>query len=57
MDVYKLVETEKKFDVVGLTPAVDRVFQLAHMNTVFKVYASVAEALSDEGNGGESFTV
>ena len=46
----KQLKGDKKLDLAGLTPTVAKVFQLARMDTVFKIQTSVDKALSNDGN-------
>ena len=40
----KQMGTTRRLDLAGLTPAVDRVFRLTRMDSVFTIHASLAEA-------------
>ena len=46
----KQLEGKRKLDLAGLTATVERVFLLTKMDTVFKIHASVDEALSNGSN-------
>ena len=46
----KQLEGKRKLDLAGLTATVERVFLLTKMDTVFKIHASVDEALSNDSN-------
>jgi len=41
----KQMDAEQKLDLAGLTPAVDKVFRLTRMDTVFDIYESVDLAM------------
>jgi anti-sigma B factor antagonist len=45
--VLKLMGRNKRFEIAGLTPAVEKVFKLTRMDSVFRIYGSVEEALPD----------
>lgn len=45
VSVMKYMGTEKKFEITGLTPMVEKVFKLTRMDEVFRVHGSVEEAL------------
>jgi len=42
----KYMGAEKKFELTGLTPMVDKVFKLTRMDEVFQVHASVQDAVA-----------
>jgi anti-sigma B factor antagonist len=44
--ILKLMGAERRLDLVGLTPMVDRVFKLTRMDTVFSIHATLDEALA-----------
>lgn len=44
----KLLSPERKLMLAGLNPAVDKVFQLTRMSTVFDIFMTVEEALNAE---------
>ncbi|WP_298259792.1 STAS domain-containing protein [uncultured Litoreibacter sp.] len=44
----------QKLELCGLTAAVDKVFKLTRMDNVFLLYASVDEALANDGSKGAS---
>ncbi len=41
----KHMGTGRKLDLAGLTPDVDKVFRLTRMDSVFKIYSSVDDAV------------
>ncbi len=43
--VYKFLGPDRRFDIAGQTPTVDRVFKLTRMDSVFTIYDSVETAL------------
>ncbi len=45
--VMKMMGREKNFRIAGLTPAVDKVFKLTRMDSVFKILTSAEEALPE----------
>jgi anti-sigma B factor antagonist len=47
--VYKLLGQQHQFDLTGLSPAVDRVFRLTRMDSIFNIYPALTDALSAEG--------
>lgn len=47
--VYKFLGPDRRFDIAGQTPTVDRVFKLTRMDSVFTIYDNVEAAL---GGGG-----
>ncbi|NOX72274.1 MAG: STAS domain-containing protein [Alphaproteobacteria bacterium] len=44
--VYKFLGREKRFDIAGLTPMVERVFKLTRMDSVFTIYKTMDEMLA-----------
>ncbi len=42
----KQLEGESRLDLAGLNPAVDKVFRLTRMDTVFDLYATLDDALA-----------
>lgn len=46
--VMKHMGREKSFRLAGLTPAVDKVFKLTRMDSVFEILAQASDALGDE---------
>lgn len=42
----KLLGDERKLELAALTPKVERVFRLTRMDSVFRIHASVQDALS-----------
>ncbi len=52
--IYKSLGFDTTFDLVGLSPPVDRVFRLTRMDTVFRIFASAKEALAASGAGNAS---
>ncbi|MCH2164906.1 MAG: STAS domain-containing protein [Marinovum sp.] len=44
----KQMRDGQKLDLAGLTPAVDKVFRLTRMDTVFAIYASVDAAMLEK---------
>jgi anti-sigma B factor antagonist len=45
VSVMKYMGAEKKLEITGLTPMVEKVFKLTRMDEVFRVHNSVKEAL------------
>jgi anti-sigma B factor antagonist len=45
VSVMKYMGAEKKFEITGLTPMVEKVFKLTRMNEVFRVHSSIEDAL------------
>ncbi len=45
--VMKLMGREKMFQIAGLTPAVDKVFKLTRMDSVFKILDTAEDALNE----------
>ncbi len=43
--VMKLMGHDKKFEIAALTPTVEKVFKLTRMDSVFRIYGAVEEAL------------
>lgn len=46
----KQLGANRKLDLAGLTPVVDKVFRLTRMDTVFNLFASLDDALADGVN-------
>ena len=44
VSVMKYMGTEKKFEITGLTPMVEKVFKLTRMDEVFRVHNSIDDA-------------
>ena len=44
----KQLGKERKLDLAGLTPMVDKVFRLTRMDTVFNLYDTLQDALDPE---------
>lgn len=42
----KQLEAHRRLDLAGLTPVVDKVFRLTRMDSVFRIYATTADALA-----------
>lgn len=42
----KQLDADRSLDLAGLTPVVDKVFRLTRMDTVFKLFASLDDALA-----------
>jgi anti-sigma B factor antagonist len=42
----KQMDDHRRLDLAGLTPTVDKVFRLTRMDTVFRLFASLDEAMS-----------
>lgn len=42
----KQLDGQRRLDLAGLTPTVDKVFRLTRMDTVFKLFGSLDEALA-----------
>ncbi len=42
----KQLEGERRLDLAGLTPTVDKVFRLTRMDTVFRLFNSLEDALA-----------
>jgi len=49
--VYKMIGPDKTLDLAALTPAVDRVFKLTRMDSVFGIYPDPQAALEAARNG------
>lgn len=49
--VFKSIGRERTFDLAGLTPTVERVFKLTRMDSVFTIYETVEQALSQIAPG------
>jgi anti-sigma B factor antagonist len=45
VSVMKYMGVEKKFEITGLTPIVEKVFKLTRMDEVFQVHSSVEDAI------------
>lgn len=45
----KQLDKERQLDLAGLTPTVEKVFRLTRMDTVFKLYPSLDDALAPLG--------
>ena len=45
----KHLAPDRKLVLAGLTPAVDKVFKLTRMDTVFSLFATLQEAMEAEG--------
>ncbi len=43
----KQLGSDRKLDLMGLTPAVDKVFRLTRMDTVFRIFADESEAFGN----------
>lgn len=43
----KYMGTERRFEIAGLTPTVEKVFKLTRMDNVFRIHSSVADALAE----------
>lgn len=50
--VLKLVGSERELMLVGITPAVDRVFRLTRMDTVFRCLPGIEDAIAAASPGG-----
>lgn len=48
VSVMKMVGTNRKLELAGLTTSVQKVFRLTRMDTVFTIHAHVGEAFEDE---------
>ena len=46
----KQLGQDRKLDLAGLTPTVEKVFRLTRMDTVFKIYPGRSAALPDVAN-------
>lgn len=44
----KFMGTDRVFEISGLTPTVEKVFKLTRMDNVFRIYASVDEAIASD---------
>ncbi len=44
----KYMGADRKFEIAGLTPTVEKVFKLTRMDNVFKIHASADEAISQD---------
>ncbi|NUB46400.1 STAS domain-containing protein [Fertoebacter nigrum] len=47
--VMKLMGPDRRLELAGLTPAVDKVFRLTRMDSVFTIHASLPDGLRDAG--------
>lgn len=47
VSVMKYMGTEKKFEITGLTPMVEKVFKLTRMDEVFRVHSSAHDAFNE----------
>lgn len=47
----KLLGKDRRFDLAGLTPDVDKVFHLTRMDTVFTIHKSAQSAVDEIANG------
>lgn len=47
--VMKLLGPDRKLELAGLTPVVEKVFRLTRMDTVFVIHPAVPEGLRDAG--------
>jgi anti-sigma B factor antagonist len=47
----KAMPEGSRLELAGLTPAVDKVFRMTRMDTVFKIYPDIRQAGLDGGNG------
>lgn len=45
--VMKQLESHRRLDLAGLTPMVDKVFHLTRMDTVFKLFVSLEDAMGE----------
>jgi anti-sigma B factor antagonist len=43
----KYMGTERKFEICGLSPTVEKVFKLTRMDSVFKIYDNLNDAVSE----------
>ncbi|MFT4012073.1 MAG: STAS domain-containing protein [Paracoccus sp. (in: a-proteobacteria)] len=50
--IYKSISPGRCFELVGLTPNVERVFHLTRMDTVLTILPAAAPALQQEGSAG-----
>ncbi|MBE9476842.1 MAG: STAS domain-containing protein [Proteobacteria bacterium] len=50
VSVMKYMGADKKFEITGLTPMVEKVFKLTRMDEVFRVHRSVEDALQAAKN-------
>lgn len=46
--VMKLMGPERRLDLAGLTPTVDKVFRLTRMDLVFRIFGTLEEAFAPE---------
>ncbi len=47
--VLKLLAPDRKLELAGLTPTVEKVFRLTRMDTIFTIHPSVPAGLRDAG--------
>ena len=47
VSVMKYMGSEKKFEITGLTPMVEKVFKLTRMDEVFRVHSSAHDAFDE----------
>ncbi|RID92540.1 anti-sigma factor antagonist [Gemmobacter lutimaris] len=47
--VMKLLGPERRLELAGLTPAVDKVFRLTRMDSVFRIHPDLPAALREAG--------
>lgn len=47
--VMKLLGPDRKLELAGLTPGVDKVFRLTRMDSIFAIHATVPHGLRDAG--------
>jgi len=50
--VLKHMSPDKKFEIAGLTAAVEKVFRLTRMDYVFKVHASINDVIAPQKKAG-----
>jgi anti-sigma B factor antagonist len=50
VSVMKYMGAEKKFEITGLTPMVEKVFKLTRMDEVFRVHRTAEDALKEAEN-------
>ena len=46
--IMKTLSPDHRFTLAGLTPAVEKVFRLTRMDTVFRIFMTIEEALDAE---------
>lgn len=49
---YKQIGPDRKLELAGLTPTVDKVFKLTRMDSVFTIHASTHDARAKLANAG-----